>query len=180
MYIESRVQLIDLLRSLNLTKGIAEIGVAEGGFSETMVKWETPMLYLIDRWESFTNEKGDGSREQEWHDYNYSMVLTKMNLYEGRYTILKGDSVVMAGNIPDGSLSMVYLDADHNYEGAKRDIEAWYPKVEVGGVIAGHDYLNEDYGVNRAIKEFVNDRFEIIAIPENELNNASFYFIKTQ
>ena len=37
-------------------------------------------------------------------------------------------------------LDFVYIDANHNYECVKEDIEHWYPKVKVGGIIAGHDF----------------------------------------
>lgn len=40
----------------------------------------------------------------------------------------------------DKSLDFVFIDASHDYESVKKDIEAWYPKVREGGVIAGHDY----------------------------------------
>lgn len=40
----------------------------------------------------------------------------------------------------DGSLDFVFIDASHKYDDVKADIEAWYPKVKQGGIIAGHDY----------------------------------------
>jgi hypothetical protein len=44
----------------------------------------------------------------------------------------------------DRSLDFVYIDADHSYEIVKKDIKSWYPKVKIGGVIAGHDYYNSN------------------------------------
>lgn len=178
MNIQRRIQLGEMLHSLGLTKGVAEIGVAEGNFSQQITEWGIPMLYLVDRWESFPDQYGDAAMDQQWHENNYSRVVERMSQYSGSYNILRGDSVAMAQHVPDNSLSLIYLDADHTYEGIKRDIETWYDKVESGGIIAGHDYLNTDYGVYKAINEFVNGRFEIVTIPENEPNNASFYFIK--
>jgi hypothetical protein len=32
------------------------------------------------------------------------------------------------------------LDASHDCESVKRDIIAWYPKIKVGGILAGDDY----------------------------------------
>ena len=33
------------------------------------------------------------------------------------------------------------------YENVKNDILSWYPKVKVGGWLAGHDYFLEHFGV---------------------------------
>lgn len=40
----------------------------------------------------------------------------------------------------DNSLDFVFLDASHKYEDVKSDLKAWYPKVKIGGIFAGHDY----------------------------------------
>ena len=54
-------------------------------------------------------------------------------------------------DIPDGHLDFVFIDADHTYEGVKKDIELWEPKVHQNGLIIGHD-LNWG-GVARAVGE---------------------------
>ena len=181
MIVKFRDQLGDLLKEMKLPLVICECGVAEGLYSKQIMDWGTKTLYLIDRWEH-ADTVGDSTEPQLWHDNNLQQVQDRMAVYDNRpekYIILQGDSVEMAEYIPDSSLSMVYLDADHSYEGVKRDIEAFYPKVIPGGIISGHDFLNFEYGVNKAITEFVVGRFQIVVIPENEPNNASFYFIKT-
>lgn len=53
----------------------------------------------------------------------------------------------------DHSLDFIFIDADHTKEGFSADLNCWYPKVKLGGVIAGHDW---DYP---AIKETLNDFF---------------------
>ena len=59
----------------------------------------------------------------------------------------------------EASLDLLYLDGRHNYEGVKEDLEAWYSKIRPGGIICGHDYLNETigntvFGVKQAVDEF--------------------------
>ncbi|MBT5491708.1 class I SAM-dependent methyltransferase, partial [bacterium] len=39
------------------------------------------------------------------------------------------------------TLDFIYIDANHTYESAKEDIQLWYPKIKVGGMISGHDYI---------------------------------------
>jgi len=53
---------------------------------------------------------------------------------------MRMDSVSAARYIADGSLDLVYIDADHLYDGVKHDIICWLPKVRIGGIICGHDY----------------------------------------
>lgn len=31
-------------------------------------------------------------------------------------------------------------DPDHSYESVKRDVEAWFPRIRIGGIVSGHDY----------------------------------------
>tara|TARA_R110002051_G_scaffold61354_5_gene112543 strand:+ start:20995 stop:22407 length:1413 start_codon:yes stop_codon:yes gene_type:complete len=69
---------------------------------------------------------------------------------------------VAAEYFKDESVSAVFIDADHSYEQVKADLEAWYPKVKPGGLIAGHDVVWSDpvsqNGVIRAIREFFADK----------------------
>jgi autotransporter strand-loop-strand O-heptosyltransferase len=66
------------------------------------------------------------------------------------------DSLFASDLYEDNSLDFVFIDGDHTYEGVIADIKAWYPKVRDGGIIAGHDYMNQSgFGVIEA----VNDMF---------------------
>ena len=53
----------------------------------------------------------------------------------------------------DRSIDFVFIDAAHDYENVKADINAWYPKVKKGGIIGGHDYPGFE-GVVQAVNEF--------------------------
>lgn len=67
-------------------------------------------------------------------------------------------SVVAATLYADNSLDYVFLDGDHNYEGIKADLIAWYPKLKSGALFAGHDYEPPFPGVIRAVKEFFEEK----------------------
>jgi SAM-dependent methyltransferase len=58
-----------------------------------------------------------------------------------------------ADEFADESVDLVFLDADHTYEGVKADLAAWYPKVKPGGLLAGHDLCGNYPGVWRALEE---------------------------
>ncbi len=57
-----------------------------------------------------------------------------------RITLIISDSVSAARLFSDASLDWVHLDARHDYVSVKADIEAWLPKVKVGGWLSGDDY----------------------------------------
>jgi cephalosporin hydroxylase len=50
-------------------------------------------------------------------------------------------------------VSAVFLDARHDYDSVKADIEAWLPLIQKGGWIGGHDYCRGWKGVKQAVKE---------------------------
>lgn len=75
--------------------------------------------------------------------------------YPNRVRLLEMDSIEAAATIPDASIDLVFIDADHEYEGVRDDIAAWAPKVRPGGILAGHDYDQPDFpGVRKAVDEF--------------------------
>jgi predicted O-methyltransferase YrrM len=64
--------------------------------------------------------------------------------------VIEGDSAESAA-LFSGKLDGVFIDADHSYNGCKRDVEAWFPKVKTDGIFCGHDYPWHE--VKRAVDE---------------------------
>lgn len=62
----------------------------------------------------------------------------------GLLKIVKSDSARFAADYP-GSVDFVFIDAAHDYESVKADIEAWWPKVKEGGIIAGDDFWVREF-----------------------------------
>ena len=60
----------------------------------------------------------------------------------------------MAATYPDASLALVFLDDDHNKWHVANELRAWWPKVQMGGTLAGHDYDMPD--VEHAVNEFAD------------------------
>lgn len=75
--------------------------------------------------------------------------------YGDRLIPIQGYSFLVADQILDGSLDIVFIDADHSYESVKKDIIKYTPKLKPTGLLTGHDI---DYpGVNKAVNEVIKN-----------------------
>lgn len=66
-------------------------------------------------------------------------VRTCSKAFGERAVIMKMETADAAKQIEDGSLDLVFIDADHSEGGVARDIASWAQKVRSGGFITGHD-----------------------------------------
>jgi len=182
MEIKNRIELIKLSEHFGNTRPvIAELGCAEGNFSLDLLKAGAGHLFMVDNWAKIEGVTGDGNFDNEWHEENFYKAWNKIKSFSESFenvTILKGLTTNMANKVQDNSLDILYLDAGHFYDAVFADLKAWYPKVKTGGIIAGHDYLNKAYGVFNAVADFVKKEKEIYVIPENNTDDAGFWFQK--
>jgi hypothetical protein len=145
MEITTREQFGNLAQTFYKTGLGAEIGVERGNFSKLILSQYKGNLISVDMWE---------------HEEIYKTALVALT--DPRCVPTKSSSIDAAKKIVDESLDFVYIDADHDYEHCKQDIECWFPKVRHGGLVAGHDYLNWskdegagcEFGVKAAVDEF--------------------------
>jgi hypothetical protein len=100
-------------------------------------------------------------------------------------TIIRDDSLNAARLFSDGGLDWVHIDADHSYAACKADIEAWAPKVKIGGVVAGHDYTDMNsattvFGVKQAVNEYIqrNNYSLRLSVDANRNILPTWYFVK--
>jgi hypothetical protein len=56
---------------------------------------------------------------------------------------------------PENYLDWMYIDADHSYEGCKRDLNIAKKLVKNNGYILGHDYNHKFQGVMDSVNEFI-------------------------
>lgn len=159
MTIDSRSELVELMKDLKLPLIAAEVGVADGLFSEELLICGIEKLYMIDVWERIPFIDGMAGWAQETHDAHYKTAMERVRDFKDNIVVLKGLSYKMAKEIPDESLGLVFVDGDHTRLGVKTDIEYYYPKLVNGGIMAFHDYGNYDgYGVQGAVQEFTSNQ----------------------
>ncbi len=77
-----------------------------------------------------------------------------VNGLSGDVRLLDGDSVAIASRWPEmvasTGIGLLFIDANHTYEGVVRDLLAWAPFVVEGGTIALHDAGLVDTGIAKA------------------------------
>ena len=89
-------------------------------------------------------------------DHAYFQTALKQKTVE----LHKGDSSALLAATPEGSFDFIYIDGDHSYEGAVRDLEQAARKIKDDGWIVCNDYTiyspleKSKYGVYRAVNEF--------------------------
>ena len=74
--------------------------------------------------------------------------------FAGQVSVIVSDSLTASTFFPDASIAWVHLDARHDYENVKADIQTWLPKIAVGGWLSGDDYDEIKWpGVAAAVRE---------------------------
>jgi hypothetical protein len=168
---KNRKDLAGYFRDLGYKVG-AEIGVANGDYSETLCK-EIPglKLYCVDLWQPY-EAYTDYQRKST---FNKMLENTKKKLSKYDCHLIQAFSINAVNNFVDHSLDFVYIDANHNYSFVKEDIENWVKKVNFDGIVAGHDYRTPNTGVKEAVDEFVMEHDLKLHLTDDE-DPISWYF----
>lgn len=139
------------------SKAMAEIGSFAG---ETMALFagRFERVFAVDLWDDkavlgISSPEFPADIEQRFD----STVKRLPNVHK-----VKGDSSKSSEGFPDGYFDLVYIDACHEYEAALADIKAWLPKISRGGIIAGHDYHPDYFGVIRAVQQVFGGRQNVV------------------
>ena len=110
-------------------------------------------FYCVDLWSGV----GLSKTEVRSDDRFYQKFLANIEPVKNFIKPVRMDSVKASATFPDNFFDFIFIDASHDYESVKLDINSWYPKLKTDGVYAGHDYYNNTYkGVRKAVDEFAN------------------------
>jgi len=152
---KSRWDIGFLLNELGCKKGV-EVGAFKGVFTASLAR-KSPNTEVtgIDAWTVYKGYKDTDitslESEAQTEAEHRASEIPNMKLK-------KAWSLDAAKTYNDGSLDFVYIDANHDYEHCKEDLEAWAKKVKSGGLVMGHDYVKnekQNVGVIKAVDEWV-------------------------
>ncbi len=131
---------------------VAELGVAEGDFSQEILdRLQPKILHLVDVWAT-----------ERYHDGLSTLVQGKFKsqIESGLVQINRGYSTDQLKLYKDDYFDFVYIDTDHTYRTTAQELELVRSKMKKGGIIAGHDFSVGSwstlarYGVVEAVNEF--------------------------
>lgn len=124
---------------------LVEVGVFEGTFAEIILrhlfhlKLMPERYFVVDLWQS--KPEDDTWRNTEHQRRNFLSTAENLAPYWPVVRFVQEYSNVAARLFLDESVDFVFLDASHFHSDVARDLHAWWPKVRVGGFLAGHDYV---------------------------------------
>ena len=152
---------VELLSRLarNLEKGvIVELGSYLGKSAYAMAFWanKNVKIYCVDHWNNvdMPNKKAADT---------FEAFKNNLGEYFKKIIPIRSDTSTAAKTFND-EIDILFIDANHSYEGCMKDIVAWYPKVKNGGVILFHDYTEKTCGVSRVVDEFFANKHRGIVV----------------
>ncbi len=159
-----------LLASMPKQSVVAEIGVAEGDFSQQIMNRALPKkLHLIDPWlhqtrDDYANDPNNVGQTEA--DQRHASVQDRFrNLIDANFVqIHRAFSSDAVAEFPDGHFDWIYIDALHTFEACWEDLNLYDSKVKADGFICGHDYAKHptiehmQFGVVEAVNKFVADK----------------------
>jgi len=180
-------------------RSAVEIGVWQGWYMIQMLQRTNMFIVGIDPWtatdsyedvdptaENF-NHLAMGNDGYEWQETRYMATYSALNNLKigGRWALFRSYSHNAICFFTDKEHDFIYIDGEHSYEAVSRDMADWWPKVKVGGILAGHDYNDNNPGTIKAVDEFAakhNLEFKLTGTnpDKGDANAPSWVFIKSE
>jgi hypothetical protein len=143
-----------------------EIGSWKGSSSyaiASIVKlYENSILYCVDHWEGNLNTH---AREEAKEDKIWDIFINNINILDISKVIrpIRMSSHDAISNFKDESIDFIFIDGDHTYDFFRKDIELYWPKLKIGGIMCGHDcsvyYSKVDNNLKKIIDNNINVNF---------------------
>lgn len=160
----------DVISSFMLDQGyktFVEVGCKEGRTTgHILANVPDSRVIAIDPWCVMPGQKSvNGGETYEAWDFAAieKAFWTNVGEHKDRCVMLREPSESAATTV-EASLSyvpdLVFIDAAHDYENVKLDIQRWWPLVRDGGMLVGHDFNHKWPGVERAIA----DLFDLLTV----------------
>lgn len=164
-------------QKLNNPDGLTgfEIGVHQGVNARNILGFlNIKKLYLIDPYITYSEE--GRTRDYDFNQMYHEAIRRLTTFIEhGQAEFILDYSDKASVCFPNEFFDFGYIDGCHTYESITNDIMLWYPKIRIGGVLGGHDFMLRRYpGVCLAVSKFIR---------ENDINvrfsqGSDWWFVK--
>ena len=112
----------------NNYKKCVEVGIGYGFHAkEILMNTQLDQLYLVDPMRWYPNDDFSKDVGCDSFDDLANIIKLELSSYENRYTWFRVSSLyITQEQIPDESLDIVFLDAEHTFLAVISDIPFWY------------------------------------------------------
>lgn len=123
---------------------VVELGVFAGRSTAVMApicQRNSSQYYAIDNFCGGGDPPDRATRHQQERDIRilFNANMTEMQL-SSFIDVHKLDSAESASIFQDKTVDFCFIDADHTAIAVQKDIDAWWPKIRINGILGGHDY----------------------------------------
>jgi hypothetical protein len=126
------------------------VGIFTAIFSERLAREVIPdKLYCVDPYIQYL-EFEDSLNDSEKLAQAREVAHVRMAPFGNRVSFIEDFSVNAAKHFADNSVDFIYIDGNHAYKFVTQDLEAWYPKLRQGGLMAGDDAHDVDDSLRNA------------------------------
>ncbi len=156
-----------LINKYNLKIG-AEVGVFMGSHCKRILETtQVEKLYGVDPYVNY-DDPTNIMMSNNYFELFFHKVIDKLSVFKNRFELVRDFSNHGARLFQDESLDFIFLDANHTYVAVKEDLELWWPKLKVGGIMAGDDYATRHPGVPRAVDEFFMKKGKLVTLDKKQ------------
>ena len=109
---------------------------------------------------------------ESWDTYEEFMTRMRRNGLEKFIRVERGDSKEVSRRLgKDVRISILHIDGDHSYEGARADVDHYVSFLDEGGIIILDDHDPVHPGVIRVVEELKAEGFcevaRVLPVPEH-------------
>lgn len=175
----NRNDLAKLFAELGFSMG-AEIGVAEGKYSEVLLKANPSLeLLLVDPWHRYAGNPQGKTKEKD--EFAFSEAKRRTANYSNAQ-LFPGLSMDVVGEVSNNSLDFVYIDGHHGFDYVMQDLIEWSKRVRSGGIVSGDDYyhLSDRWGAGpvEAVQAYTNAHKIAIWFTCDAHKSVDFFWVK--
>lgn len=167
--VSNRLDLLNLINELSIDGCGAELGVATGSYSDTILRVTKLKLFSIDRW---SGDRDHGSRQHQ-------KAVDALNKYGNRSVIIKKTFHEAVIQFQDSSFDFIYIDGyAHTGQDDGEILTDWWPKLKANGIFSGHDYDIRWPKTMVVVNEFCRSQDLYLYITSNQDRYRSWFTIK--